>query len=172
MSAASILQARHEEAAHSHGSGLTEAEQLETLRDPYASAPKYAWITAVVIGSIIALFGLANLSYLLRRRYPGLFVNSWYARKKTASWRYLASKQQRLQNGRLFQFPVLGSGLIMLAFFLFMFGESNIHFRQHRQSLTWCYCSHSMDLVHQTLLLQSLVRLLTSSGYSNWIHGS
>ena len=57
-----ILQARHEEAAHSHGSGLTEAEQLETLRDPYTSAPKYAWITVVVLASIVALFGLANLS--------------------------------------------------------------------------------------------------------------
>lgn len=129
---ASILQARHD--THGHGSGLTEAEQLETLRDPYASSPKYAWITAVVIGSIIAFFGLANLSYQLRRRYPGLFANSWYARKKTAAWRYLASKQQRLKNGRWFQFPVLGAGLIMLAFFLFMFGE---YIRAHHSSSKW-----------------------------------
>jgi lysylphosphatidylglycerol synthetase-like protein (DUF2156 family) len=120
---ATFLQARHDPAAH--GSTLTEAEQLETLRDPYSESPKYAWITAAVLGSLIALFALANVSYLVRRRYPSLFANTWYTRKKTAVWRYLGSKQQRISAGRVFHFPVLGAGLIMLAFFLFMFGESS-----------------------------------------------
>lgn len=111
---------------HGH-STLTEAEMQETLRDPYAASPKYAWITAAVLGCLIAVFGLANVSYLLRRRYPALFANSWYARKKTALWRYLASKQQRVKAGRVFHFPVLGAGLVMLAFFLFMFSELVAH---------------------------------------------
>jgi hypothetical protein len=112
--------------AHAHGSGLTEAESLETLRDPYEDAPKYAWITAVVIGAIIGVFGLARLSYAVRSRHPALFA--WrLPRKKTALWRYLASKQQRVKAGRYFHFPVLGTGLIMLAFFLFMFGELGRH---------------------------------------------
>lgn len=154
--ATAILQARHD----AHGSGLTEAEELETLRDPYNQAPKYAWITVVVLASIIAFFGLANLSYLLRRRYPGLFLNSSYARKKTAAWRYLASKQQQLKNGRWFQFPVLGSGLIMLAFFLFMFGG----YKQSRGS--GCIsCSCSLTYVHYSTVWTWSVRPYY---YSKW----
>lgn len=107
--------------AHDH-SGLTDAEAAETARDPYSESPKYAWITAVVIGAWIAAFALARLSYAVRERHPGIFAWS-YPRKKTALWRYLSTKQQRIKAGRVFHFPVLGTGLIMLAFFLFMFGK-------------------------------------------------
>lgn len=158
---------------------LTEAEKLELLRDPYSESPKYAWITATILCSIIAIFGLANMSYLFRRRYPALFANSWYTRKKTALWRYLAAKQQRVKAGRVFHFPVLGAGLVMLAFFLFMFSKcrqlQSVHCRWSsccRSTLTLSFLITSMALVCETLLLQSPLCSRPALIYSGRLYGS
>jgi hypothetical protein len=94
---------------------LTAAEAAEDLVDPYEKATNYTHVTVAVVAGIIALFGIA--------RHIGSYRSGskrTTARKPVAGLRYLSSRQQRIFG---FTFPVLGTGLLMLAFFFFLFGE-------------------------------------------------
>ena len=97
-------------------SGLTESEIAETMIDPYEETPKYAVGIVGFVCGFMALFVLARLVLVLRRRFAPLFAKSTIYQRITAVGRYLASKQQRLLG---VHFPTLGVLLVTLAFFAF-----------------------------------------------------
>lgn len=104
-------------------SHFTEAQLAEIARDPYEWSPNYAHFTAGVIAGIILFFGLVHVLCHLRAtspRFASLVKKSALVRKVTAGWGYLSAKQQRIGRTK-YRFPVLGVGLLLLAFFVFMF---------------------------------------------------
>ncbi|EEB89852.1 hypothetical protein MPER_12010 [Moniliophthora perniciosa FA553] len=99
-------------------SGLSASERAELLHDPYEKTPRYARGVVYFICGGIALFAIARVILALRakRRFSASAVRSSLYRKGVAAGRYLSSKQQRILG---IHFPVLGTGLLTLAFFLF-----------------------------------------------------
>uniref|UniRef100_A0A0W0F9E4 ferric-chelate reductase (NADPH) n=2 Tax=Moniliophthora roreri TaxID=221103 RepID=A0A0W0F9E4_MONRR len=99
-------------------SGLSASERAELVHDPYEKSPRYAQGVVYFICGGIALFTIARgiLALRAKRRFSASAVKSSLYRKGVAAGRYLSSKQQRLSG---IHFPVLGVGLLILAFFVF-----------------------------------------------------
>ena len=106
--------------------GFTAAEIAETHVDPYEETPKYALGVVYFVCAALALAALANALHHLRIKRGGAAAtatattHSKVLRKTAAGWRYLSVKQQKVAG---YRFPVLGVGLLMLAFFTFIMGE-------------------------------------------------
>ncbi|KAK7025974.1 hypothetical protein VNI00_015804 [Paramarasmius palmivorus] len=99
--------------AHDHGSSP------EMAADPYEESPKYAKGVLYFLCGTLALFIIGRWIVAIRnqRRFSQSALKSGIYRKGIAISRYLSSKQQRIFG---VHFPVLGSGLLILAFFVFL----------------------------------------------------
>jgi hypothetical protein len=107
--------------AHDHSSP-------ELAADPYEDSPKYAKGVLYFICGTLALFIIGRWMAAIRnqRRFSQSALKSGIYRKGIAISRYLSSKQQRIFS---VHFPVLGSGLLILAFFVFLMGKFFVPFQ-------------------------------------------
>ncbi|GAA6015624.1 hypothetical protein JCM10207_008148 [Rhodosporidiobolus poonsookiae] len=98
-------------------SGLSAAEEAETHRDPWAESTKYAHASVIFLCTVIALFGLKNLTSTLLSRRASSPHSSPALRRGVAFYRWLEASQP----GALgwLRFAPYGSILIIAGFWLF-----------------------------------------------------
>ena len=169
--------------------GFTAAEIAETHVDPYEETPKYALGVVYFVCAALALAALANALHHLRIKRGGAATATTHSkvlRKTAAGWRYLSVKQQKVAG---YRFPVLGVGLLMLAFFTFIMGEClpacgrawpGSWQRPQRPMRNMLTCNtlpgrvptHSLDMGNSPLLPLEVERREHAPGHASRLHGS